>query len=259
MFTQLKAQLQKDQFLFVELTKRDFKQKYKRTVLGVGWSMLSPLLTLLVMRLVFTQFFGRDTPNYTTYLFSGNLVMSFYREATKGGMSALANNASLFSKINLPKYLFVLSKNVSSMINFAIILVVYFFFCAIDGIVFGPHMFMLVYPVLCLTLMNIGIGMILSAVYVFFKDTLYLYDIFLTLLTYLSAIFYQVSAFSESVQRLFLMNPVYCCIKYFRLITIDGQIPSLAFHLLLAFYVMIFLGIGVWFYKKYNKMFIYYI
>ena len=101
-------------FLFCELTKRDFKRKYKRTVLGMGWSILSPLLTLLVMRIVFTQFFGRETPYYTTYLFAGNLFFNFFKESTKGGMNALYSNASIITKIRVPKYLFLLSQNVSS-------------------------------------------------------------------------------------------------------------------------------------------------
>ena len=70
------AKIKRYQFLFEELVKRDFKKKYKRTVLGMAWSVLSPLLTLLVMCLVFTQFFGRNTPHYITYLFCGNLVFS---------------------------------------------------------------------------------------------------------------------------------------------------------------------------------------
>lgn len=250
--------LQKLAFLFSELVKRDFKQKYKRTVLGMAWSVLSPLLTLLVMRLVFTQFFGRNTPYYTTYLFSGNIVMSYYREATKGGMSSLMDNARIISKINVPKYLFLFSKNISALVNFALTLVVYFIFCAIDGITFGPHMAALLYPVLCLTVMNIGVGMVLSAMYVFFRDTRYLYDVFLTLLNYLSAIFYQVDKYTPRVQRLFLLNPVYCNIKYFRVVTIDGVVPSASYHLLLAFYALVFLALGCWIYKKKNHEFVYY-
>lgn len=250
--------LKKRQFLFEELVKRDFKQKYKRTVLGMGWSVLSPLLTLLVMRLVFTEFFGRNTPFYTTYLFSGNIVMAYYKEATKSGMGSLMGNAGLLSKVNIPKYLFLLSRNVSALINFLLTLVVYFLFCAIDGIHFGWHMLSLIYPILCLTIMNIGVGMILSAMYVFFRDTQYLYDVFLTLLNYLSAIFYQVDKFSTSVQRYFLLNPVYCIIKYFRVVTIDGNLPSLSFHLLCAFYAVCFLTLGCLTYKKYNNQFVYY-
>ena len=84
--------LKKHQFLFEELVKRDFKKKYKRTILGMAWSILSPMLTLLVMRLVFTRFFGRTTAHYTTYLFCGNLVFSYFNESTSQGMSALMGN-----------------------------------------------------------------------------------------------------------------------------------------------------------------------
>ena len=108
--------LNKNRFLFSELVKRDFKQKYKRTVLGMWWSVLSPLLTLLVMRLVFTQFFGRNISHYTTYLFCGTLVFSYFKESTNGGMNALMANRGIISKVNVPKYMFLLSKNISSLI-----------------------------------------------------------------------------------------------------------------------------------------------
>lgn len=261
MVNQMKKLIHKlyaNSFLFQELVKRDFKKKYKRTALGMAWSVLSPLLTLLVMRLVFTQFFGKNTPFYTTYLFSGNLVMAFYREATKGGMGSLMNNAAVISKINVPKYLFLFSSNISALVNFGLTLVIYFIFCWIDGIQFSFRMVALIYPILCLTIMNIGIGMILSALYVFFRDVQYLYDVFLTLLTYLSAIFYQVTKFSPRVQKLFLLNPVYCMIKYFRTVVIDGNIPSAQYHGLCLLYALFFFGIGCLFYKKYNQKFIFY-
>ncbi len=246
-------------FLFDELVKRDFKQKYKRTVLGMAWSVVSPLLTLLIMKIIFTNFFGRNTPHYTIYLFAGNIIMSFYREATRTGMISLMSNASIITKINLPKYMFLLSRNVSAFVNFLLTLGVFFIFCIFDGIKFGPHMLLLVYPIICLSLMNIGIGMILSVWYIFFRDTSYLYDVFLTLLNYLSAIFYTVDNFSPARQRLFLCNPVYVMIKYVRLIVIDGSIPSLAYHGLCLFYAIVFLVIGFYMYKRYNHQFIYYL
>lgn len=225
----------------------------------MGWSILSPLLTMFIMKMVFTQFFGRNTPFYTTYLFGGNLVMSYFKESTRGGMASLMSNANIFSKINLPKYVFILSRNVSALVNFLIILVVYFFFCILDGISFGWHMLMLVFPLLCLMLFNLGIGMILSAMYVFFRDTIHLYDIFLTLLTYVSAIFYTIDGFSPTIQRLFLLNPVYCYIRYFRLVVIDGTIPSLAYHLLCLGYGLLAVLIGSAIYKKNNHKFMYYV
>lgn len=252
-------EIKKNQFLFEELVKRDFKQKYKRTVLGMVWSILSPLLTLLVMRIIFTQFFGRNTPHYTIYLFSGTLIMSYFRESTRGGMGALLANAHIFSKINIPKYIFVLSKNVSALVNFLIILLVYFFYCGLDRINFGVHMFSLIFPVICLLVFNVGVGMILSAMFIFFRDTQYIYDIFLTLLQYVSAIFYTVDSFAIQLQRLFLLNPVYCYIKYFRCVVIDGMIPSVAFHRLCSFYAIASIALGIYVYRKYNHKFLYYI
>ena len=249
----------KYKFLFEELVKRDFKEKYKRSILGMGWSILSPLLTLLVMKLIFTEFFGKDMPHYTIYLFSGNLVLAYYKESTKNGMSSLVKNANIFTKINVPKYMFLLSKNVSALVNFGLTLVVYFMFCALDGIHFHFRMLLLLYPILGLLMMNIGIGLILSALFVFFRDIRYLYEVFLTLITYVSAVFYSVDKFSPSRQRLFLLNPVYVFIKYFRCIVIDGKIPSLEYHALCAFYAVIFLVIGGYVYKKLNHQFLYYL
>lgn len=248
----------KNKFLFEELVARDFKQKYKRTVLGMLWSVLYPLLHLFVMSLVFSRIFGRNTPHYNIYLFCGTLIMSFFRESTKNGMNSLMANRSIITKINIPKYMFLLSNNVSSLINFGLTLLVFLLFCVFDHIEFHINFVMLIFPVVCLTIFNIGIGLILSAMYVFFRDTGYLYDIFLTLLNYLSVIFYKIDVFPESTQRLFLLNPIYCYIKYFRLITIESTTPSLQYHLLCAFYAIFMFGIGAWFYKKFNHKFLYY-
>ena len=254
-FTQL---LQKYQFLFEELVKRDFKKKYKRTVLGMAWSVLSPMLQLLVMRIIFTQFFGSGMEHYTTYLFSGNIIYSYYRESTNAGMNSLMSNAGIISKVNVPKYMFLLSKNVSSIINFGLTLIVFIIFAAIDGVTFGPHFIMLIYPILCLIVFNCGVGLVLSALYVFFRDINYIYEIFTLLLMYMSAIFYTVDGYPPILQRLFLCNPLYCYIKYFRVIVLDGDIPSVQFHLLCAFYAVIMMLIGAFFYKKYNHKFLYY-
>ena len=252
------TKFKKYRFLFSELVNRDFQQKYKRTILGMFWSILSPLLNLLIMKIVFTQFFGKDSPHYTTYLFSGNLILAFFKEATQNGMRSLMENNKIISKINVPKYLFLLSKNVSALVNFSLTLCVYFLFCFIDGIHFGPHMLALLLPTVCLVIMNIGVGMILSALFVFFRDIQYLYDVFLTLLTYVSAIFYKLDRFPAAYQKLFLLNPVYVIINYYRTVVISGAIPSLPYHGLMLFYSAFFLILGSNIYKKYNTEFVYY-
>lgn len=251
--------LKRYQFLFEELVKRDFKKKYKRTILGMAWSVLSPLLMLLVMRLVFTQFFGRGMEHYTTYLFCGNLLFSYFNEASNQGMTSLMGNAGIFTKVNVPKYLFLFSKNVQTLINFGLTLCIFFVFCILDGITFTWKFILLLYPIICLILFNIGVGLILSALFVFFRDIQYLWSVFTQLLMYMSAIFYTIDSYSPMVQNLFLLNPMYLFIRYFRKIVIEATIPSIWFHLLMLADVVIVLGIGCWMYKKYNTRFLYYV
>ncbi len=248
----------KQRFLFEELVKRDFKKKYKRTILGMLWSLISPLMQLLVMAIVFTKFFARDNPHYIIYLFAGNLTYSFFKDSTYGGMNALMQNAGIITKINLPKYMFLLSKNVASLINFGLTLVIFFIFVAVDGVAFHFRFLMMIYPILCLIIFNIGCGFILSALFVIFKDVQYLYDIFTLMLMYLSAIFYYTDDYSEKIQHLFYLNPLYVYITYIRHLIIDGYIPGLPTHALCLFYALAALGIGALIYKKYNYKFMYY-
>ena len=249
----------KHRFLFEELVKRDFKTKYKRTVLGMAWSVLSPLLMLLVMRLVFTRFFGQGMEHYTTYLFCGNLMFSYFSESTGQGMTSLMGNAGIFTKVNVPKYLFLFSKNVQTLINFGLTLCVFFLFCALDGVAFTWKFVLLLYPIVLLMIFNIGVGLILSALFVFFRDIQYLWTVFTQLLMYMSAIFYTIDGYSETVRKLFLLNPLYLFIRYFRKIVLEATVPSVWFHLLMAADAVLAFGIGAWIYKKYNTRFLYYL
>ncbi len=246
-------------FLFEMLVKRDFTKKYKRTILGMAWSIISPLMNLLIMWMVFGKMLGSNINHYVIYLFSGQLVFSFFSDATNLGMTSLVGNAGVFTKVNVPKYLFLFSQNVSALINFGLTLIVYFVFVAAEGIAFHLHFLLLLYPIICLVIFNTGIGLILSALFVFFRDMQYLWGILTQLIMWLSAIFYTIDGFSEPVRKLFLLNPVYLFIRYFRKIVIDGVIPTPQFHLLMLADALIAFGIGAWIYKKYNTEFLYYV
>lgn len=246
-------------FLFEELVKRDFTKKYKRTALGMLWSVIGPLATLGVMALVFTRFFGRNMEHYIIYLFCGNLLFNYFKESTATGMTSLYDNASIFSKVNVPKYMFLLSKNVSALINFGINLALMLVFMLIDGVQFSWKLLLLLYPIGCLIVFNLGCGLILSALYLMFRDIKYLYDIFTMLLMYLSALFYDISAYPQQIQYLFYLNPIYVYIRYFRKIVLDQSVPKLSFHLLAAGYALAALIIGAVVYKKKNYKFLYYI
>lgn len=251
--------LAKHKFLLEELVKRDFKKKYKRTVLGMGWSLMSPLLTLLMMKIIFTNFFGRTQPHYTTYLFVGILVVDFFSESTKGGITALTGNAVIFTKVNIPKYLFLISKNVQTMINFMLTLVVFFGFCIMDHITFSWRMLVIAYPMLTLTMFNLGLGLLLSALYVFFRDMQYLWNIILRFLLYGSAVFYTTDKFPSYLQVAFKCNPVYDHIAFVRQIVINESIPSCGDFLLLASFAFAAILVGGWMYKHYNTEFLYYV
>lgn len=259
MFKKIINTFKQRHFLFEELIKRDFTKKYKRTILGMLWSILGPLMTLGVMAIVFTQFFGRNINHYIIYLFCGNLLFSYFKEATATGMTSLYDNSSIFSKVNVPKYMFLLSRNVSSLINFGINMLILILFCIIDGIPITWKFFLLLYPVCCLVVFNLGMGLILSALYLMFRDMKYLYDIFTLLLMYVSAIFYNIDAYPQKIQYLFYLNPIYVYIRYFRKIILEGSIPQFTFHLLAGGYAAAVLIIGAVIYKKKNYKFLYYI
>ena len=251
--------LKQNRFLLEELVKRDFKKKYKGTVLGMAWSLLSPLLMLLVMRLVFSSFFGQRMEHYTTFLFCGNLIFAYFNESSTQGMSSLRENAAIFTKINVPKFLFLTAKNVQTLINFGLTLCVFFLFCLLDGINFSWRFVLLLYPIGCLVLFNLGVGLVLSAMYVFFRDVQYLWTVFIQLLMYGSAIFYRIDGYSPAMRTLFHVNPVFVFIQYFRTVVIGGAAPPLWMHLLLLFDTLLVLGVGCAIYKKYNHQFLYYV
>ena len=251
--------LKRHQFLFEELVKRDFAKKYKRTILGMAWSILAPLMNLLIMWLVFSNFFGNNVDHYVVYLFAGQLIFSYFTDATNLGMNSLLTNAGIFTKVNVPKYLFLFSQNVSSLINFGLNLLIFFTFVAIDGVPFTWKFVFLLFPVVCLIVFNLGLGLILSALFVFFRDMQYLWGILTQLIMWMSAIFYTIDSYSYTIQCMFLLNPLYVYIRYFRKIILDGTILTVQFHLLAAAFAILSFGIGAYMYKKYNHEFLYYV
>jgi len=260
-FQRFVRRLRRHRFLFEELVKRDFKNKYKRTALGMGWSLLSPLLTLLVMKIVFTQFFGRGAgqAHYTTYLFSGILVFTFFSEASKGGMTALMANAGIFTKVNVPKYLFLFAKNAQALVNFLLTLAVFFLFCGLDRVTFSWRFLLLVYPIVTLTLFNVGLGLVLSALYVFFRDMQYLWAVVTRLVMYGSAVFYPVDRFPPSLMAAFRCNPVFDHIAFVRKVVIGNATPEWWEFALLAGFAALMLAFGGWLYRRYNTEFLYYV
>lgn len=257
-FTSFTETIKQNRFLFEELVKRDFKKKYKRTILGMMWSVISPFLTFLVQLFIFGYLFRRGDSNYVIYLLTGNLMFHFFSDTTNTGMFSLYSNAGVLSKINVSKSIFLLSSNVAGVFNFLLTLLVYFVFMIFTGVSFGPHLILMIYPIVCMTIFNIGISYILSALFVFFRDIQYLYSIATTLLMYLSAIFYYADSLPANIQFVFAFNPIYRYIAYMRQLVIDSVIPDATSHLICLGFAVAALVIGYLFHKKTEKNFVYY-
>lgn len=246
-------------FIFKQLVQRDFKKRYKGTVLGMIWSVLYPLIDFLILFVIFKSLLGRNTPHYPVYIFCGTIVMAYFKDSTRESMRAILSNSNIITKIKLPNSIFILSKSFSSLYNFILTLIVFFVICIIDGISIKLSFLLLIYPIICISIFNIGVGYILSTSYVFFRDTAYIYDLLLVIINYISAVFYSISSFPNKVQMLFKLNPIYCYIEYFRQIVIYNRIPSIELHILCLVYAVIVLIFGIIVFKTNRKKFIYYL
>ena len=244
-------------FLLKQLIRRDFKSRYKRAALGVLWSMLAPLLRFGAQAIIFTTLFNRGE-HYISYLIAGNIVFHYFTDATTNTMFALQANGGIISKIKVDKDLFIFSRSISCLLNFLLTTIIMFVIVFIYQTPFHWNFVLLLYPVICMFFLNMGVGYILSVLFVLFKDTQYLYGLFTNVLMYFSAIFYRVESFSEQAQKLFYVNPVYCYIDYFRTIIIDNTIPSLFVHGLCVGFAVLFMVIGKLMYKLNDNKFAYY-
>ena len=244
-------------FLLKQLIRRDFKSRYKRAALGVLWSMLSPLLFFLAQAFIASRFFLREE-HYISYLITGNIVYFYFTDATLNEMFALQANGGIISKINVDKEIFLFSRSISCLINFLFTLIDMVIVIAIDRMPFNLNYVMLIYPIICMSIAYMGMGYILSVLFVYFKDIQYLWTVFTRVLMYFCALFYKIDRFSPTEQKLFYVNPVFCYIEYFREIAIYNTIPSLKLHLLCAAYAIILFIIGKLVFKFNEDKFAYY-
>lgn len=216
------------QYFFVlrELTRREIKRKYARSYLGILWSVLNPLLTMAVLSMIFSTMFKRSIENFPIYLLTGQILWQMFTGATNSAMNALVDNKSLLTKVKLPKQIFPLSRIYTALVNLGYSLVAYF--CMLMLFRIKPSITMIIVPVVIvlLLLFSIGIGYILSIVYVFFADIKYFYSIILTLWMYMSALFYPVENLNPQMQMIVNANPVYCYIRAMRGGVMYGQWPD---------------------------------
>lgn len=240
--------------LLFELVKKGIKLKYRRSYLGIAWSLLEPLMTTCVLTIVFGTLFGNRKPTFPLYILCGRLLYSFFSSSTKSASKSIRNNASMIKKVYVPKYLYPLSSILYNYVITGISLLVLIPLCFYCHVRPSWHWLQLFIPFILLFILTFGCGMILATVAVFFRDMEYLWEVMLMMIMYTSAIFYYPERLMNSGYDWILKyNPLYCVIMTFRN-AIMGE-PMQMYHVIYALVVGIVLSIiGIFiFYKKQDK------
>lgn len=268
MIKSLLSNFKRYSFLMSQLISRDFKVKYKRSVLGVLWSILQPILMMTVMAIVFSQMFKFKVEgiNYLVYLMTGIIMFNYFSDATNNAMVSVVYNFGLINKVYIPKYIFPIAKCLFSGINFVLTLIPWFAIILLSYFGLGEYTchlniwyILIPYIFVCLFLFSLGIGMILSCVSVFLRDMFYIYSIILTIWNYLTPVFYSIEILPEKLQSIFKLNPLYLYITGVRSIVLAGERPSLIQLGSMALVSVITLLIGLVVFRKKQDKFIYYV
>ena len=257
-------------FILQQLVTKDFKLKYRRSVLGILWSVLNPLLMMAVLSLVFSNMFRFDIGPYPypVYLILGMTLFTLMSDSTSSAMSSIIDASALLKKVRVEKAVFPIEKIIFAFVNYG------FSFIAVIAVmvVFGvqPQLCMLAFPLLLVYVMVFcaGIGLLLSALSVFFRDVMHLWSVVITAWNYLTPVFWPESyltsgALSEGLGHALLaveqFNPMYYFVSYIRQIMLYGTMPGVEFNLIcLAFAVVTFV-VGLVVFRKTQSKFILYI
>ncbi|MBP5772611.1 MAG: ABC transporter permease [Eubacterium sp.] len=251
-------------YLLNELVRKGIKLKYRRSYLGLVWTLLEPLLTTLVLWFVFGNLLGRGDALYPVYILSGRLIYSCFSSSSKIAMRSIRSNQAMIKKVYVPKYLYPLSSVLYNYILFLLSLIILAATSIVLGVPFTWHVFEVIIPLIILFVMSIAAGLVLSTVCVFFRDLEYLWDVLLMLIMYCSAIFYYIDRIGAA-KILIRWNPLYCIISNFRCALMEKGsiftsysygISNLSMLIYSAVFSIAALSFGIWIFKKNQDKFI---
>lgn len=244
--------------LLAELVKKDIKLKYRNSYLGVIWTMLEPLLTMVVLTLVFSKLLGKGTKDFPVYILTGRLLYSFFSNGTKAALKSVRSNAGMIKKVYVPKYMYPFSSVLSGYVIFLISLIVLAAVAVARGVYPTAQLLWVFVPLLQILLLTVGVGLILATMAVFFRDVEYLWGVALMLIMYASAIFYQVGDVVDTRNAwIFKLNPLYAVIVNFRNAVFGQAMDFQAMGYATLFGVAsMLIGVLV-FYKKQDKFILY--
>lgn len=254
-----KQELKRNWFILTSLISKDFKLKYRRSMLGIFWSVLNPLLMMCVLSAVFSFMFRFDIDNFPLYLILGSTLFTLMAESTTSAMNSIIEASSLIKKIRIEKIIFPCEKVLFQLVNYCLSLIavaavmLYFQVIPTFNIFFLP---LLLFYVL---IFSTGIGLLLSALVVFFRDVGHLWGVVITAWTYATPLFYPVSILPDWMQSIMNFNPMYHYVTYLREIALWGQTPGIQENLICLGMGVTMLLLGVTVFKKLEKRFILYV
>ncbi len=209
-----------------QLVARDVKVRYKRSVLGVAWTMLNPLLMMVVLTLVFSHLFRWDLPNYPVYLLSGTLLWNFFAQTTTLGMQQLVWGGALLHRIYVPRTVFAVSALGTGLVNLALALIPLSLIMLVTGAPFRPALVFVPIAVVQAALFTLGVSLLLSSVAVAFPDIIEMYQVILTAWYFLTPVFYPAKIFPAQYALWLKINPMHHLVAAFRGPIYEGALPS---------------------------------
>lgn len=245
--------------LINELIVRDLKVKYRRSFLGYIWSLLNPLLMMAIMTVVFSYMFRFDILNFPLYLICGQTLWNFFNESTNMSMYSVLQNAALIKKVYIPKFIFPISRVLSSFVTMSFSLAAIILVMLLTKAPFHWTILLIPIPLFLLLLFSIGVGMVLSSLSVYFRDITHLYSVVTLAWMYLTPIFYPVTALPAEVAALIYANPMYYYITFFREVVMYGTVPNAPVWLWSISCSLVALFAGWVIFRKLQRDFILYI
>lgn len=246
--------------LLKQLVSRDIKLKYRRSFLGYVWSVLNPLLIMIVMTIVFSTMFSRNINNFPVYLFTGQLLFNFMNTSTHQAIFSITGNSALLKKTYVPKYIFTVSKITSGMVDFVFSLGALVIVMIVTKAKFTVYALLFPLVVLQLYIFCVGLGLFLAQANVFFRDMQYIYNAVTTAWMYLTPIFYPIESLPGSVAWLIKhINPMYFYVGQFRDLIYYGRMPGHMIIIAGCVTSIVTFVIGIWSFSKTEDNFILYI
>ena len=246
----------KYKFLMEQLVAKDFKTKYKRSVLGILWSFLNPLLTMIVQYIVFSTIFKSDIPNFPVYLLSGIVIFNFFTESCGMGLMSIVGNAPLITKVYVPKYIYPISRVFSSVINLLLSLIPLLIVMIITNTKINISIILVSFALICTLIFCIGMAFILSSAMVFFRDTQFLWNIAVMLWMYATPMFYPENIIPAKFSFILKLNPLYHFIRFIRICILNGVSPEPIVYLYCIIFSAGTLLIGTIVFKKTQDKFV---